>query len=578
MRFLTSCILAITFLYAHPVSGQTSRSGLKKASMPKVPDAHAARSTPDWRENLAQNFAAPVKVVEFFDYQCPFCASTIPGLEEALKNNSGRVQLILKHAPLSIHPDSMLAHQAALAAGEQGKFWKMHDLLFAHQHRLKLPDLLEYARQLHMNMPLFQNRLESGYYRVAVERDMALADALGVEGTPTFFINGQKLTGTQTAARLEEMISETKDPGETKADPSYLDLKDAPVRGPASAPVTIVEFSDLQCPFCAHVAPILEQLLAKYPGEIKWVFKNYPLDFHLDSPLAHQAVLAAGEQGKFWEMHDLVFAGQSFIKRDDLIQKARNLNLDMTRFTNDLDSEKIKHHIESDKSEGAALGISGTPAFFINGKEYSGAMPLEQFESIINSELTAASAAKMPPPVNNVPALKSEAEVSLGPADAPITLIWFSDLQSNLALKATLLVRQIMKRHPDKLRLVFKNRPLESHPDAMLLHDAVMAAHAQGKFWEMHDLIIADRRKIERQDLIAYARRIGLDIERFKADLDTGKYDPLVLRDLAEARRRAVLGTPVFFLNGARIDGIQPQKLFEEVIATQSAQVAHAGP
>jgi protein-disulfide isomerase len=450
----------------------------------------------------------------------------------------------------------------------------MHDLLFAHQHNVKLPDLLGYARQLHLNMPLFQKRLESGYYKAAIEQDLAMAEAVGVEGTPTFFINGEKLIGAQSAERLQGMIAGKPGPEVANADVSSLNLANSPVRGASVAPVTIIEFSDLQCPFCARVVPTIQQVLEQYPSEVKWIFKNYPLDFHTDSPLAHQAVLAAGEQGKFWEMHDLVFAGQPAIKRDDLLQKARSLNLDMARFTADLDSEKIKRQIENDKREGAALGVSGTPSFFINGKEYSGAMPLEQFKAIINGELALKPAQAA---LGTVAKVQADPEVSLGPASAPVTLVWFSDLQSNLTVKATLLIRQIMKDHPGKVRLVFKNRPLDSHPDSMLLHEAAMAANAQGKFWEMHDLIIAAPQKTAKQDLIAYAQRIGLDVKRFESELDSNKYRPSVMKDLDEAKRRAVLGTPVFFLNTTRIDGLQPQKAFEELITAQPPQPVQVG-
>lgn len=575
MRFLSCFIVSITLLCS-PACGQLAAPS-PAVKKPPVKNAGIQAVKTDWREALTRNASAPVKIVEFFDYQCPFCASTIPALHEALKNNASQVQLILKHNPLSIHPDSMLAHQAALAAGEQGRFWEMHDLLFAHQRKVKLPDLLEYARQLHLNVPLFQKRLESGYYKTAVEQDIAMAEAVGVEGTPTFFINGQKLTGAQPVERLQSMISGGPDSEVAKADVSSLNLTGSPVRGQSGAPITVIEFSDLQCPFCARVVPTMQEVLKQYPTQVKWVFKNYPLDFHLDSPLAHQAVLAAGEQGKFWEMHDLVFGDQSAIKRDDLLQKARSLNLDMTRFTADLDSERIKRQVENDKREGASLGVSGTPAFFINGKEYSGAMPLEQFKVIINNELAGAPVPPRTSSPETVAKVQPDPEISLGPESAPITLVWFSDLQSNLTLKATLLVRQIMSEHPGKVRVIFKNRPLESHPDAMMLHEAVMAANAQGKFWEMHDLIIAAPQKTAKQDLIAYAQRIGLDVKRFTSELEANKYHSSILKDLEEARRRAVLGTPVFFLNSTRIDGLQPQKAFEELITTKLAQPVQVG-
>jgi protein-disulfide isomerase len=105
----------------------------------------------------------------------------------------------------------------------------------------------------------------------------------------------------------------------------------------------------------------------------------------------------------------------------------------------------------------------------------------------------------------------------------------------------------------------------------MLLHQAVMAAGAQGKFWQMHDLVIANPQRATRQDLLAYARTVGLNTERFQQELDSGKYRPMIQADLQEAQRRAVLGSPVFFLNSARIDGLQNEKLFNEIIDGQLA-------
>jgi protein-disulfide isomerase len=465
----------------------------------------------------------------------------------------------------------LLAHQAALAAGEQGKFWQMNDLLFAHQKNVKLPDLMEYARQLGLDQPLFQKRLRSGYFKAVIDRDSALAVSLGVDSTPTFFVNGQKLVGEQTLEQLQSAIEGKPIPAvEAAGRPSAasIDLSHSPVLGPAGAPITIIEFSDFQCPFCARVVPTLKELMKQYPTQIKWVFKSYPLDFHADSQLAHQAAVAAGQQGKFWEMHNLVFAEQESIKRDDLFEKARRLNLDMVKFTADLESAQVNNQIQADRQSGAALRVDGTPTFYVNDREYSGAISLETFQSAINHELTGlglpvpAVAAAAPPasPSQKAP------EVSFGSPDSPITLAWFSDLQSGLSLKATVLVRKLIDSHPGQIRLVFKNRPLEIHPGAMLLHEAAMAANAQGKFWQMHDLIIASPQKATRQDLLAYARSIGLDSDRFQKDLDSGRYRPLIEADLHEAQRRAVLGSPVFFVNSARVDGLQNEKLFNDLI------------
>jgi protein-disulfide isomerase len=566
-------------LYSQQVTASPAAASIPQA---KVAGQEAAVQS-DWRENLAKNTNAPIKVIEFFDYQCPYCASTIPALEAALRSHSGQVEWILKHDPLAIHPDSMLAHQAALAAGEQGKFWEMHDLLFAHQRKVKLPDLLEYARQLHLDVPRFQQRLESGHFKSAVAQDVAMAHALGVDGTPTFFINGQKLVGAQPVARFQRAIEGKPEPGPVERDlasVSSLDLSHSPIQGTPDAPITIIEFSDLQCPFCARVAPALQELIKEYPTQIKWVFKNYPLSFHSDSALAHRALMAAGEQGKFWEMHDMIFAGQKAIKKDDLLAKARSLNLNMEQFTVDMDSDKIKNRIESDTKEGNTLRVDGTPTFFIDGQEYSGAMSLDKFKSIIDKELARnpvhAPAGTVSPVAGIAAKTEPAPQVVFGPANAPLTLVWFSDLQSELAVKATLIIRRVMDLHPGKIRLVFKNRPLESHPNSMMLHEAAMAANAQGKFWQMHDLIIANSQKTSLTDLNSYAQRLGLDLSLFKADMESHKYKHAIERDLEEARKRAVQGTPVFFLNAVRIDGVQPQKTFDDLVAEQLAQPMRA--
>jgi len=559
-KYLWPCMLAI-LLCCTSVQGQTPRAS---TTPEKTAGADSA-----WLEKVAGNSRAPVKVIEFFDYQCPFCARTIPALEEALQHYPGKVQLILRNMPLSIHPDSMLAHQAALAAGEQGKFWEMHALLFAHQRELKLNNLMEYARQLKLDLSLFEQRLKSGYYRTAIEQDMAAADGMAINGTPTFLINGQKLVGAQTAERLMAAIETALDPKKAQivaqSEPRVpnFDLSHAPTLGNPDAPITIVEFSDLQCPFCARVAPTLQELMKQYPDSVKWVFKNFPLDFHKDSPLAHRAILAAGEQGKFWEMHDLVMANQQAIKAEDLMAKAHSLNLDMARFTADLESGKIKQWMEADRREGTQANVTGTPTFFINGKEYSGALQLNQFKAVIEKEMAKA-------PMNAALAKSmgtGRTAITIGAADAPITLLWFSDLQSSLTLRTTLLIRQLMTAHPGKIRVVFKNRPLESHTAAMLLHQAALAANAQGKFWEMHDMIVANPQKTTIQDLTVYAQRLGLDVNRFQEELTSGKYAPEIQRDLQEARLREVLGTPVFFFNTTRVDGLQSEQMLESTIA-----------
>lgn len=161
----------------------------------------------------------------------------------------------------------------------------------------------------------------------------------------------------------------------------------APTKGPDSAPVTIVEFSDFQCPFCAKAIPTLRQIQATYGVSVRIVWKHLPLQIHKDAVGAARAAEAAGKQGKFWELHDKLFANQARLGLEDLKQHARELQLDMTRFEADLLNTDDQKKIDADVAEALALGVSGTPGFFINGRFVNGAQPFETFAAIIDEEL-----------------------------------------------------------------------------------------------------------------------------------------------------------------------------------------------
>jgi protein-disulfide isomerase len=160
-----------------------------------------------------------------------------------------------------------------------------------------------------------------------------------------------------------------------------------PSLGPASAKVTVVEFSDFQCPYCSKAAATVHQVREAYGDKVRLVFKHHPLPFHKDAPLAHQAAAEANAQGRFWELHDRLFANQKSLQRADLEASAQSLGLDMARFRAALDSSVHKAHIDADATQAVELGASGTPAFFINGRFLSGAQPFDVFKTAIDEEL-----------------------------------------------------------------------------------------------------------------------------------------------------------------------------------------------
>ena len=145
-----------------------------------------------------------------------------------------------------------------------------------------------------------------------------------------------------------------------------ISIKGAPMRGNHKAPVTLVEFSDFQCPMCGAVQPTLRKLRENFPNELRFVFKHFPLEMHPDARLAHSASLCAEEQGKFWEYRDHLFENQRALKKDSLIGYAKELGLNEEAFTHCLDDNRYADKVEADYQETVKFGMRGTPAFVIN--------------------------------------------------------------------------------------------------------------------------------------------------------------------------------------------------------------------
>ena len=171
----------------------------------------------------------------------------------------------------------------------------------------------------------------------------------------------------------------------------------ARVRGNPKAKVMIVEFSDFQCPYCGGVQATLQSVLAKHPDTVALAYRDMPMSkIHPLARKAAEAARCAGEQGKFWEYHDLLFADQSKLDQDGLMDKARTLKLDEQQFEPCLGSEKFKAQIQQDSQDGMRAGVSGTPGFFINGIFLSGSQPESAFENLVQEQLSASSASPKP--------------------------------------------------------------------------------------------------------------------------------------------------------------------------------------
>lgn len=171
-------------------------------------------------------------------------------------------------------------------------------------------------------------------------------------------------------------------------DPVKLPTSGSPEIGPANAKITIVEFSDFQCPYCVLAVPQIQALLKAYPTQVKLIFKQFPLEIHSRAFLAATSAIAAYKQGKFWEMHDAMFEHHNDLSPESLVAVAKSLGLDVARFEKDMNSEATKQAIEKDVNDGEQAGVQGTPTIFVNGQRYNGPIRLEALKPIFDNAIS----------------------------------------------------------------------------------------------------------------------------------------------------------------------------------------------
>lgn len=368
---------------------------------------------------------APVTIVMFSDFECPYCALGHSTMNHLLEAYPDQVRVVYKAFPLDMHPHAMLAAMAARSAQSQGSFWSFHDQLFS-QKGIDPERILAYATQANLDTDAMIKDIESLRFGPHVSRELRQGRKLGVTSTPTFFVNGRVMQGAKSEAEFGELIEDELARAEAwraegiAADAIYahaiadgyrqvvyegegpalspdavvpIPIEGSPTRGPDNAMITIVAFEDFECQFCARGNEILEHLTTVYPDNVRIVFKQFPLPFHSHAVMAARASLAAHRQGKFWPFHDALYQRHAQFDDEDLAEIAQSIGLDMDAFDNDLDRFDIRKTIEADLELGMARGITGTPTYFINGRAIEGARDLLHFRLIIEEELQRATAA-----------------------------------------------------------------------------------------------------------------------------------------------------------------------------------------
>jgi protein-disulfide isomerase len=591
---------------------------------------------------------ALVTIVEVSDFQCPFCKRVEPTMAQLLTDYPNKVRIVWRNNPLPFHSNAMPAAEMAMEAMAQGgsdKFWKAHGKLFENQQALSRDNLDSYATELGLDATKYKAAMDGHTHKAKIEADQQMAGKFEARGTPAFFINGRFLSGAQPVDKFKEIIDDelkraekliksgvakkevytalTKNALTEKAadkaaaapqqarkqpDPKAVykvPVGDAPVKGSADALVTIIEFSDFQCPFCSRVEGTMKQVVETYGKDVRVAFKQNPLPFHNNAAIAAEASLAAHDQGKFWEMHEKLFANQNALEKDKLEGYAKELGLNAAKFKDSLESNKHKATIDADMKLARDLGASGTPSFFINGRSLRGAQPFDAFKTLIDEELAKAKqlaasgtpksqlyakiiekgateqkfaeggaepAAAAAPDADKVYTIASAGNFpSKGNPKAKVVIQQFSDFQCPFCSRVEPTVKQIVDTYGDKVKIVWRNYPLPFHQNAMPAAEASAEVYSQGgadKFWKYHAILFENQQALSRADLEKYAEQVGgINMAKFKTALDTNKHKAEVQADLdAVEKSGARIGTPSFFINGKLLQGAQPFDAFKTEI------------
>ncbi|HSH02683.1 MAG TPA: thioredoxin domain-containing protein [Anaerolineae bacterium] len=591
------------------------------------------------------NPQAPVVIEEYSDYQCPYCSRFFEQTLPAIDTNyiaEDDVFFIYKDFPLeSIHPQARMAAVAARCVGEYGgatAYWEMHDILFARMRdwsNAGVRDMLvSYAGEIGVDEGVVGSCIDEGRYNQEVSQDLQAGSALGVRGTPAFFINGSLLSGAQPIGAFDVAISRAKEgqPAVAAAPPATnnstagstvqqpivvptpVPVTDdyAAAIGDPNAPVTIVEYTDYQCPFCArHSAETYPSILSDMieTGRVYYMLKDLPLDnIHPQARTAAVAARCAGEQEAYWEMHDELFArqgewaGKNSEELNEVLGKlATDIELDEASFDACLVSGKYDQAVQDNVREAQQLGVSSTPSFFVDGYPLNGARPYSNFVTIVDlaekDQLADAFAealrqrqeqiaqeqaqeaqqqAQQPTGPVNVPI---NGEPALGDPNAPVTIVEYTDYQCPFCQRhSAQTLPTLLKEYVEtgQVYYVVKDFPLESiHPQAFLASEAARCAYDQGAdaFLGLHDKMFENQQAWSNNNaatiFVGYAAELGLDTETFQSCLESRKYQQEVRDSLNEGIGFGVRGTPSFFINGQFISGAQPLATFETIINGQ---------
>ncbi len=336
--------------------------------------------------------------------------------------------------------------------------------------------------------------------------------------------------------------------------------------------IHITEYFDYQCPYCRVAQATIEQLKEKYGEKLEIEYKHFPLPSHTGAFLAAQAAECAREQNEFERYHAKLFENQNALAKDDLLRYAVSLNLDVKKFTQCLDSQKTAQIVQSHLEDGQTKGVTGTPAFFVDGKSIQGAQPIETFVAIIEGKNSIVAVPKVVEPMAPIQ-ISPDDDPSMGSLDAMVVMYEFSDFQCPYCKRFHVeTFHQIKQEYIDtgKLLFVYKDLPLDFHAQAMPSAIAAQCAHEQGKFWGFQDKLFENQQSLSEQLYLSIAKELGLDMGSFEACRTDGALE--AQQDAKEASSAGISGTPGFLINGEVVSGAMPYESFKALIESKLAE------
>jgi protein-disulfide isomerase len=405
-------------------SGATANDGAPKAAKVVLADGSRADlgKVAEYRSRGAKT--AKAELVVYGDFASPFAATSGRVIDAVLEQYKDDLSVSYRHFISPENHTSVSAAQAAEAAAKLGKFSQFRELAFGRNDGLGYVDFAAWAGPLGLGDAAFRKAMNAPETAAAVAADSAQAAAMGLTQRPTFFLNGVKLPGTTPINALSSLLEkelaaaeaagglaallktepfetegldtgtlEQKKEGQARFGEAKVRISDAdPSWGNADATVTIVEFGDFLCPYCRRGAEALGKIKKKYgPEKVRIVFKNLPLRMHRYADVAARGVLAAGRQGKFWEMHRKLYTRQKDLKSggvDAILGFALELGLDLDTLMDDMTSVEIRKKVADDMAEAERMGVRFTPNYFINDEHIGGALPYNNFVQIIDKHMS----------------------------------------------------------------------------------------------------------------------------------------------------------------------------------------------